>query len=241
MNPHDLGGWLAWSTGQKVYIDARNDNYPEKLYREFVSTQISDNFLAVLEVTRANVVVARTGKETNWIETLAQEADWRLVYRQPGLMVFFHRSLAPEIPALAESKSTATVPASAAAWDEAIRREASKKLPGWIQVLPGGSLDFEEPVSLSAGSILLDWPHQAQAEAWQGIRDTPFFIVELWVHLAASFEMLQDYPRADRCWEAVLGKVPEPALQERADQARQRRGVPDPRPYWREMRRRGLR
>lgn len=243
MNPHDLGGWLAWRTGKKVYIDARNDNYPEKLYREYVATGLRENFLAVLEVTRANVVVARvgTGTEAVWIEALTHEPDWRLVYRNSGLTVFFHRSLAPEIAGLPEPRSGGSVPGTGEAWDEELRREGAKRLPGWGQAMPWGRLDFGEPVSRSAGSILLGWPHHAQAEAWQGIRETPFFIAELWVNLAASFELLQDYHRADFCWETILAKIPDPALQDRAEQARKRRGVPDLQPYLREMRRQGLR
>ena len=243
MNPHDLGGWLAWRTGKKVYIDARNDNYPEKLYREYVATGLANNFLAVLEVTGANVVVARvrTSTEAVWIEALARERDWRLVYRNSGLVVFFQRDLAPEIPALEEQQAGGVRTETGIAWDKVLSKEAAKPLPGWKQALPWGKLEFHEPVSFSAGSILLGWSNQAQAEAWKGIQGTPFFIVELWVNLAASFEMQRDYSRADFCWQTLLAKVAEPALQERAEKARARRNKPDPSPYLEEMRRRGLR
>ena len=99
MNPHDLGGWLAWATGQKVYIDGRNDNYPERLYRESVATGVAENFKALLEVIRANVVVARESGEEVWIESLAKQAEWRLVFWSDGIMVFMRNDLAPEIPA----------------------------------------------------------------------------------------------------------------------------------------------
>jgi hypothetical protein len=65
--------------------------------------------------------------------------------------------------------------------------------------------------------------------------------VELWVNLAAAFEMAKEYRLADFCWETILRKVPDKDLQERAEKARARRNKPDPSPYLEEMRRKGLR
>jgi hypothetical protein len=65
--------------------------------------------------------------------------------------------------------------------------------------------------------------------------------VELWVNLAAAFEMAKEYRLADFCWDTILRKVPDADLQERAEKARARRNKPDPRPYQEEMRRKGLR
>ena len=241
MNPHDLGGWLAWSTGRKVYIDGRNDNYPEKLYREYVATALPDNFLAVLEVTRANVVVARTGLEAVWIETLAQEPDWRPVYRIPGLMVFFRQDVAPEIPALPGEQVGGRIPADPAAWKLELARQADKPLPGWIQATPFGQRAQDTSVAESAGSVFLGRPREAQAHAWEGICRHPHFVVELWVNLASAFEMGKEYPLADFCWDTLLRKVPDKDLQTRAEQARKRRHLPDLRSWNRELQKKGWR
>ena len=241
MNPHDLGGWLAWATGQKVYIDGRNDNYPERLYRESVAAGLAENFKALIEVIRANVVVARELGEGVWIETLAKEPNWRLVFRSDGILVFMRNDLAPEIPALGKENVAGGIPSDFAAWDRQLRIEAAKSLPDWWRALPFGQLVLDGAAGQSAGSILLGRSEEAQAYAWAGICKNRYFIVELWVNLAAAFEMAKEYRLADFCWDTILRKVPDKDLQERAEKARARRNMPDPRPYQEEMRRRGLR
>jgi len=241
MNPHDLGGWLAWATGQKVYIDGRNDNYPERLYRESVATGLAENFKALLEVIRANVVVAREQGEGVWIETLAKEPDWRLVDRTDGVMVFFRKDLAPEIPSVLMEEVAQRIPSNPTAWNKGLEQHAQKPLPGWANTLPFGQLGLDDSTGRSAGSVFLGRSREAQVYAWEGIRKSPYFIVELWVNLAAALEMNKEYPQADLCWDAILRKVPDKDLQERAEKARARRNKPDPRPYQEEMRRKGLR
>jgi len=241
MNPHDLGGWLAWATGQKVYIDGRNDNYPERLYRESVAAGLAENFKALIEVIRANLVVARELGEGVWIESLAKEPDWRLVFRSDGILVFMRNDLAPEIPALGKENVAGGIPSDFAAWDRQLRVEAAKSLPDWWRALPFGQLVLDGVAGQSAGSILLGRSEEAQAYAWAGICKNRYFIVELWVNLAAAFEMAKEYRLADFCWDTILRKVPDADLQERAEKARARRNKPDPRPYQEEMRRKGLR
>jgi len=241
MNPHDLGGWLAWATGLKVYIDGRNDNYPERLYRESVATGLAENFKALIEVIRANVVVARELGEGVWIETLAKEPNWRLVFWSDGILVFMRNDLALEIPALGKENVAGGIPSDFAAWDRQLRIEAAKSLPDWWRALPFGQLVLDGVAGQSAGSILLGRSEEAQAYAWVGICKNRYFIVELWVNLAAAFEMAKEYRLADFCWDTILRKVPDKDLQERAEKARARRNMPDPRPYQEEMRRRGLR
>jgi len=241
MNPHDLGGWIAWATGQKVYIDGRNDNYPERLYRESVATGVAENFKALIEVIRANVVVARESGEGVWIETLAKEANWRLVFWSDGILVFMRNDLAPEIPALGRDDTAGKTPSDFVAWDRQLQIEAAKPLPDWWSALPFGHLVLDGVAGQSAGSILLGRSKEAQANAWAGICKNRYFIVELWVNLAAAFEMAKEYPLADFCWETILRKVPDKDLQERAEKARARRNKPDPSPYLEEMRRKGLR
>jgi hypothetical protein len=241
MNPHDLGGWLAWATGQKVYIDGRNDNYPERLYRESVATGLAENFKALIEVIRANVVVARELGEGVWIETLAKEPDWRLVFRSDGILVFMRNDLAPEIPALGREDTAVGIPSDFAAWDRQLRIEAAKALPDWWRALPFGQLVLDGVAGQSAGSILLGRSEEAQAYAWAGICKNRYFIVELWVNLAAAFEMAKEYRLADFCWDTILRKVPDKDLQERAEKARARRNKPNPSPHLEEMRRKGLR
>lgn len=241
MNPHDLGGWIAWATGQKVYIDGRNDNYPERLYRESVATGLAENFKALIEVIRANVVVARESGEGVWIETLAKEANWRLVFWSDGILVFMHNDLAPEIPALGREDTAGKTPSDFVAWDRQLQIEAAKPLPDWWSALPFGHLVLDGVAGQSAGSILLGRSEEAQASAWAGICKNRYFIVELWVNLAAAFEMAKEYRLADFCWETILRKVPDKDLQERAEKARARRNKPELSPYLEEMRRKGLR
>ena len=241
MNPHDLGGWLAWGTGKKVYIDGRNDNYPERLYRESVGAGLADNFKALIEVVRANVVVARELGEGVWIEALAKEPDWRLVDRTDGVMVFFRKDLAPEIPSVSMVEVGQRIPSNPSAWNKGLEQQAQKPLPGWVNTLPFGQLELDESAGQSAGSVFLGRSREAQAYAWEGICKSPYFIVELWVNLAAALEMNKEFPQADLCWDAILRKVPDKDLQERAEKARARRNKPDPSPYLEEMRRKGLR
>jgi len=190
---------------------------------------------------RANVVVARIGNEGVWIETLAKEPNWRLVFRSDGVMVFMRTDLAPEIPALGKEDTKGKTPSGFAAWDRQLQIEAAKPVPDWWSALPFGQLVLDGAAGQSAGSIFLGRSEEAQAYAWAGICKNRYFIVELWVNLAAAFEMSKEYRLADFCWETILRKVPDKDLQERAEKARARRNKPDPSPYLEEMRRKGLR
>lgn len=235
MNPHDLGGWLAWATGQQVYIDGRNDNYPERLYREFAATGLPENFKALIEVIRANVVVARVMGEGVWIETLAKDPDWRLVERADGVMVFFQKDLAPEIGPWLGQASRGQIPPDEEKWAACIRQELEKPLAGWKNVGPFFRLGVDqESVQESAGSILLGKPLEAEAYAWRGICGSPHFMAELWVNLALAFEAERKFGLADQCWDALLRKVPQKDLQERAHTSRMRRQVPASQPNFKE-------
>jgi hypothetical protein len=241
MNPHDLGGWLAWATGRQVYIDGRNDNYPEHLYREFIGAGNAEHFKALLEVIRANVVVARDSREGIWIEAMAKEPDWRLVLHSDGLTVFMRNDLAPEIPALGQEERQEKKQSDFSAWDRQLQVQAAKPPPDWWSELPFGQLSLDGVAGQSAGSIFLGRAEEAKAFAWEGICKSRYFIVELWVNLAVALEMSKEYPQADFCWDTILRKVPDKDLQERAEKARSRRNKPDPSPYLEEMRRKGLR
>ena len=241
MNPHDLGGWLAWATGRQVYIDGRNDNYPEHLYREFIAAGKAERFKALLEVIRANVVVARDSREGIWIEAMAKEPDWRLVFHSDGITVFMLNDLAPEIPALGQEERQEKKQSDFSAWDRQLEVEAAKPPPDWWSELPFGQLSLGGVAGQSAGSIFLGRAEEAKAFAWDGICKSRYFIVELWVNLAVALEMSKEYPQADFCWDTILRKVPNKDLQERAENARARRNKPDPSPYLEEMRRKGLR
>ena len=190
---------------------------------------------------RANVVVARELGEGVWIETLAKEPDWRLVDRTDGVMVFFRKDLAPEIPSVLMEEVAQRIPSNPTAWNKGLEQHAQKPLPGWANTLPFGQLGLNDSAGRSAGSVFLGRSREAQAYAWEGIRKSPYFIVELWVNLAAALEMNKEYPQADLCWDAILRKVPDKALQERAEKARARRNKPNPSPHLEEMRRKGLR
>ena len=101
---------------------------------------MSENFKALIEVLRANVVVARIGNEGVWIETLAKEQNWRLVFRSDGVMVFMRNDLAPEIPALGKEDKAGKTPSGFAAWDRQLKIEAAKPAPDWWSALPFGQL-----------------------------------------------------------------------------------------------------
>ena len=245
MNPHDLGGWLAWATGRQVYIDGRNDNYPERLYKEFIPSLIlPEHFQILLEATRANVVVARVGRENVWIETLSKQPDWRLVYRSPGVVTFFRKDLAPEISAVEDDKKIEkSLPENSIVWDQLLHDAAEKPLPGWVNTLPLHLLEPDDSSGNSACSICLGNGRQGLAYAWAGIEKSTYFLTELWVNLAIGFEMAKDYSKADLCWDAILRKVPNRDLQEQSEKSRLRRSLPDPRIQlqFEEMKRRGLR
>jgi hypothetical protein len=140
-----------------------------------------------------------------------------------------------------DKKIEEILPANSEAWDSLLRLAGEKPLPGWISTLPLHLLEIDDSSNNSACSICLGKGREGQAYAWAGIEKSRYFLTELWVNLAAAFEMAKEYRLADFCWDTILRKVPDKDLQERAEKARARRNKPNPSPHLEEMRRKGLR
>ena len=232
LNGHDNGGWVAWVTGQKVFLDARNDHYsPELLVSYMESRYDPKKFLELLGKWRVNAVLARFDAEPVWVPTLMQmnrkwsqaaalgEAPqrpfWRCVARDHHSALFFRQDFAPGIGKWTEREAGHDfLKGRENQMDEMLEEMARKSPPGWRQAfLPVDIFPFDNNL-LAARSLEFGELEEAKSYALDGMSQSPWFFASLWSNLAYAFEFQGDYRRADFCWETILKKSPEPRWSE---------------------------
>jgi hypothetical protein len=241
LNGHDNGGWIGWISGKRVFLDARNDNYSEKLlssYRESVESRKA--FVALLDRWQIDAVVARYDNEPFWVPTLIELTRrsegyfkdslgrpvplWRCVARDSHAALFFRHDANPSTP---ENRSFApgfdSLRGREDRLDEILRVQAEKEEPGWRKLLLGVEAFPVELNLLVARSVDFGEYAEAKSYAVKGMEICPWFFPNLWSNLAYVFEMEGDTERADFCWKTIAAKTTDPKWKAKEAKARERR------------------
>jgi len=241
LNGHDNGGWIGWISGKRVFLDARNDNYSEKLlssYRESVESRKA--FVALLDRWQIDAVVARYDNEPFWVPTLIELTRrskgyfkdslgrpvplWRCVARDAHTALFFRYDAAP---AMVENRSCApgfdSLRGREGRLDEILRAQAEKEEPGWRKLFLGPEAFPVELNLLVARSVDFGEYAEAKSYAVKGMEICPWFFPNLWSNLAYVFEMEGDTERADFCWKTIAKKTSDPKWRGNEARAKERR------------------
>jgi len=241
LNGPDIGGWLGWISGQKVFMDGRNDNYSEELLLSyFQAVESPSDFVALLDRWQINAVVARYESEPRWIRTLLGITGrsrgyfrdsrgqpvplWRCVARDEYTALFFRYDLCPGLPARLEPEpGHDCLQGREGRLDEILQTQARKPEAGWRNLYLGPEAFPVRLNLLVARSVDFGEYAEGKGYAVAGMEGCDWFYPNLWSNLAYLFEMEGDVRRADFCWKTIAEKTSDPRWREKEAAARRRR------------------
>ncbi len=100
LNSLGIGGWLAWKTGEPVFIDGRLEVMQEALYKEVLSSYKKGGLIQLIEQHNHKLIVADYTFTGAWLEQLKDLHDWRLVYWDATTVIYVVKGLADHVPSI---------------------------------------------------------------------------------------------------------------------------------------------
>lgn len=234
LNSWNDGGYIAWATGQPVFIYGRGRVMGPDFYSEYVRLRTVEGpagfeaFKAGLSKWQPGVVVVRFSVATSWLRMLNALGDWRLVYADETTAVFCHDTVAPEVPAIAPPQPGIDYPAiDQATLAQRVANVTALGSPGFGDWLAGRRA---YPTQRQQQSRFYFETQQWQAcigVSLAGLEQAGFAVPDLLLNLGHSFDALKQYRSADLCYDAYMRSDPNPTIVQMIHQIRaqrQRRG-----------------
>jgi len=235
LNGHNQGGWLAWSSGRRVFIDSRNDIYSRNLYEAARRAEGSPAaFLELLEQTRADAVFCSVKDQPMWAWVLSTRAgpdgwksvvgvrwqgpDWRPVWMDPKGVLFLREDVAPHLAAVTPTEPEAGRWAEVgSAAREILRNQAEKPFPWWRIFFAGVRAYPTDLNRLVARSSALRQGEALKGFALSGLEASQWFYPMIWMNLALWLEQEGDSALADECWAVLERRVGDPRIRAQAE------------------------
>jgi len=239
LNGHDVGGWIGWISGKKVFLDARNDHYSENLLVSYMESRSDpQKFANLLRKHRINAVFVRFDDEPAWVPTLlelnrrsqltAEDGTkgklWRCVARDLHTALFFRCDICPDLREVNPPESQFNIPDIGDDRIDAFLIEmANKPSVRWRKfILPTDKFPSEVNLLL-ARAIEFGEIREAKRYAMYGMQQCEWFFPSLWVNLAYAFELEGDNVHADFCWKTIIRQTEDPQWQKKEKAARKNR------------------
>jgi len=238
LNGHNQGGWLAWSSARRVFIDSRNDIYSLQLYEQARAAEGNPaEFLELLEQTRAGAVFCSVKDQPMWIWVLSTQAgasgwknvvgvrwqgpNWRPVWMDVKGVLFLREDVAPELLAVVPSELGVQRWAEAGpAVKEILRAQAEKPFPWW-RIFWTGVRSYPTDLNrLVARSSALRQGEALKGFALSGLESSTWFYPMIWMNLALWLEQEGDHALADECWSVLDRRLGDPRILSKADGTR---------------------
>ncbi len=100
LNTIDAGGFLAFTTKRKVFIDGLLETFGPHYYREYNELKDLKNLPFSVLQQEFSIVVVPYSAIPQWMYFFDRRAKWRLVHADARDAVFFAPQFAPHIPAI---------------------------------------------------------------------------------------------------------------------------------------------
>jgi hypothetical protein len=134
LNTWDEGGFVAFATGRKTFIDARTEVMGEQFFGSY--RRLLDAATLPFELPRwdPQIVLAPLAEVPEWVTLFLASPDWRLVYADEQDFVFLRKGFAPDVAALESPSMQLPDPAR---MDRALDRAIGLRAPGLLGSLRG--------------------------------------------------------------------------------------------------------
>ncbi len=223
LNSWDDGGYLAFATGRKTFIDGRMEVMGENHFRRYLALKNPDEIDAALARFRPDMAVVPHNRIPLWIFTLAYERDWRPVYVDESWALLLRPGFRTD---LAEAPLARSIPGKdyprlererIREWLEA---ERSERRRGLREAWQGRASYPLTAVRLTGFHYQRGDPYAATGVGLAALRDTDHQVPDLYLNVGyallragdpenalRSFELFQDSTRVAESRRQVQGVI----------------------------------
>lgn len=225
LNCWNDGGYIGWSTKQKVFINSIGELIGLDFYDKYIEARQPEGFQRLLTEYKPTVAVIRYRITPYWLFYLSNIADdWRMVYSDCQVAVFLHSSVSAEIPALPDPKpgkdyNTYDTNQMLNIVDSVCK---TPKL-SFFERLKGSRAYPLEQMQLSSFYLHTNQPDVCISTCLEGLKKASFIVPDLMLNLGHALNANKNYALADKCYDAFLSVDNDPVLSQEIKLQRQRR------------------
>ncbi len=224
INSWDQGGYIAWATGQKVFIYSHAEVVGPEFYRRYVRAKQPEGFAPALEEWKPTIAVVPFRTLSFWLYHLSRAKDWRMVYRDRTTAIFLHESQSQTVPALPVAEAGVDYPLMDEATVARVVRESALKPPlrlrDWLR---GAKAHPENAINLAGFFLHTGQPRAAAAVCAASMRELGFISPNLMLTLGHALNVQRRYDLADICFDVFLKLDRDPVIAEQVRQTRKSR------------------
>jgi hypothetical protein len=233
LNSWDDGGYVAFATRQKTFIDGRMEVMGDAHFRAYLALKDPATIQAGLRHFAPDVAIVPHNRIPLWLFTFSRQLHWRMVYADESWALFLRPGLAPELGEVELAHPVRGRDYPAYTREEIQRRleaEAAKPPAGLREAWLGRDAFPLAAVRRSGFFFQLGEYDAAAAVGLAAMEETPFAVPDL--ALNAGYALLEagDLANAERSFALFVrgSRVPEDVAQVEALRTRLSRGR-DPR------------
>lgn len=213
LNSWDDGGYIAWTTRQKVFIYSHGEVMGDAFYREYVKAKQPNGFEAALKAYQPELVIVSFKTAPYWLYRLDRDPDWRLVHADAVSALYLHKSFSPEIPALPGPMPGVDFPLFDNRTVEQIITQAVTANPiGFSDWLKGSAAWPQEEIKKSSFHLQTAELDACIGIALAGLQKTDFLVPDLLLNLGHAFNARRLYEWSDACFNAFLRADNDPVI-----------------------------
>lgn len=227
INCWDDGGYIGWTTKQKVFINSEGNTIGLKFYDEYVDAREPQGFPGALAKWKPTIALVRYQNTPFWLYYLGNVArnDWRMAYADESVALFLHNSISPEIPAMPRPSAGKDYPVyDGRAIEAVIDRAIQNGGPGFAEWIRGRAAYPIDEIKRSAFYLQTSELNACIGTSVAGLEKAGFIVPELMLDLGHALNARKAYPLADRCYDAYLSVDDNPVIAREIAMQRNSRG-----------------
>jgi hypothetical protein len=224
LNTWNDGGYVAWATGQRVFICSHGEVMGQDFYRRYVASKQPKGLPPVLTRYRPAVAIVPFQSVPYWLWHLDRAKEWRLAQADHRSAVFLHASAAPHVPAMPKPEAGADYPAyDEAEMERIVHRAAAARPPNLWESLRGRAAYPVEQIDRAGFYLQTGEVDACIGTALAGLEQTPFRVPDLLLTLGHALHGRRRYDLADPCYDAFLETERDPQIAREIAELRRRR------------------
>jgi len=213
LNSWNQGGYIAWATGQNVFIYSHGEVTGPDFYNEYIQAKQPRGLSAALRKWRPTVAVVPFETAPYWLYYFDRSRDWRMVYADSSTAIFLQASAGPGIPALPRPEAGSDYPF----YDEAaarrlIEQAAKADPPGFWKWLEGSRAYPVREIKRSSFYLQTAQPDACIGVSLAGLQKTDFSVPDLMLNLGYAENARRRYDLSDLCFNAFLRVDKDPVI-----------------------------
>jgi hypothetical protein len=224
LNSWNWGGYIAWATGQKVFVYSHGEVMTQDFFREYTAIRQPEGFAQGLAKWQPTVAVVPFTDSPYWLVHLQREKSWRRVYSDHQAAIYLRDSVAPQVVAESAPVQGVDYPTiDGATAQELLTRGIEAEPPGVLDWLRGRAAYPIREQNLSTFYLQIGELEASFATALEGLRQADFAVPDLLLNLGHAFNLRGLHGPADRCFDRFLELDDDPEMARSIEQTRNAR------------------